>query len=344
MPVKRRRSRRQRDVKAVRLWVLLALAIALNIALIATAAEAPKMTPQQIVEHLEATIHAGLGDEEGLEERESLIDALAACGDQAIPAIAARLGEADVQVAMDLMRALVGIGSDAAIGLLLEQLAHSSSPVIANWAISVLENTAIARPLSPDELAALTTRVTTEHVTRSGLAARVLGNCRAIAVEERLSPIMSRFEREVLSREPLAPVLMSYVSPRVFVLNQFLLAFSNIGAPGIPMLRQKRAQFPANSDLDKWFLLALGMAGDEAVSDELKKLVLGEADIYVRCTAVRAYARSAKQAAIPLLESLLDDPTESAYGDSFSQRIRLIAMTARDALVRLKRTQGTSAN
>lgn len=337
------RVARAHTVAGAGLRFVLAFGAALIVGSAAWPAETPSMSPQQIIERLEVTVRGGTPDDESVEQRESLISALEACGNAAVPVIATRLAEADETIAFELMRALVGIGTDSAVAVLLEQIAHSPSANIADRAIGVLENKRITRPLSPDELAALTTRVLTESVGGAGLVARVLGNCQAVPVEGKLPPIMNRFEREVLSTEPLPPVLGSYVSPRVFMLNQFLLALKNTGAPAIPMLRQKRAQVSANSELDKWFLLGLGMAGDESVAEGLKTLVLTEPDIYVRCVSVSAYALSAKQAAIPVLESLLDDPTVSEYRDCTNRPIRLIALSAQSALAKLKRQEHKAA-
>jgi len=65
-------------------------------------------------------------------------------------------------------------------------------------------------------------------------------------------------------------------------------------------------------------------------------MIMEEPDRYVRWVAVRAYAHSAKQDAIPLLELLLSDTTESEYADPHWGKFLLIQSAARSALRRLR--------
>jgi HEAT repeat protein len=59
----------------------------------------------------------------------------------------------------------------------------------------------------------------------------------------------------------------------------------------------------------KWLVVARGMAGDAQVAAELEKIVREDPDMSTRVEATRAYARAAKETAIPLLVELLGDPT-----------------------------------
>lgn len=79
------------------------------------------------------------------------------------------------------------------------------------------------------------------------------------------------------------------------------------------------------------------MAGDPSVSGELEGVVRSDPDRYVRCVAVRAYARSAGEEAIPLLVALLDDTTEGDYADCMGKKPLLLRLAARDALSALGR-------
>jgi HEAT repeat protein len=51
------------------------------------------------------------------------------------------------------------------------------------------------------------------------------------------------------------------------------------------------------------------MAGDGDVAPDIERIIRGDPDMSTRAEAARAYARSAKESAIPLLVELLGDPT-----------------------------------
>jgi HEAT repeat protein len=173
-------------------------------------------------------------------------------------------------------------------------------------------------------------------VIGAGTAARVLAKCINLPADVRVGAVLPRFVQAVVSPVPVEPVRYVYVSPRVYALNQFLLAFSYIGEPAVAPLQAQRAG-ATDPELRKWLILALGMAGEAGVAGELEEVVRNDPDRYVRCTAVRAYARSAGVGAISLLRSLLTDETESEYGrDPLGNPYRLIAGVARDELSRLE--------
>lgn len=261
----------------------------------------------------------------------------------AVEAIRAALPEMDDAQRGRLPWVLGGIGGDASTYLLVELCGQTSSfPNAARAAVGRLENRPIRRPLSEDELSALVTGVESSSVMSAGSYARVLGKCYAVPEEVRLRPIIERLRRELASPSRLpARFLGCYTSPRVYVRNQFLLAISYVGEAAIPLLTEERRLAAGDAEAEKWWVLALGMAGDESVASELEKMVTGEPDRYVRHMAVKAYARSAKQDAVPLLKTLLSDTTESEYEDSCvripGRKFFLIRSAARSALSWLTR-------
>jgi HEAT repeat protein len=101
----------------------------------------------------------------------------------------------------------------------------------------------------------------------------------------------------------------SYLSPHVRRLNVYLRAFSYTGEAAIPYLRQA-AEEAADPEVRKWLTVARGMAGDGDVAPDIERIIRGDPDMSTRAEAARAYARSAKEAAIRLLVELLDDPAE----------------------------------
>ena len=112
-------------------------------------------------------------------------------------------------------------------------------------------------------------------------------------------------------------IMGAYVSPTIYVRNQFLLAISKIGEPAIPLLTAEKKAAVGNAEMEKWLVLALGFAGDQSVMKELEKILKNEPDISTRWAAVHSYAKSGKQDALPLLKQLLKDNTEADYRDCF---------------------------
>jgi hypothetical protein len=312
-----------------RRFLLVSLALALSSCCAVTAFGQPRdfgATPRELVEKLQASLAAY-----SVEESESLTEALIERGEAALPAIEQGLLQSDRKLASHLLRVLGGIGGDGSTSLLVSAIPRYPS------AVGRLENREVRRPLSPEESAALVAQVESGHVLSAGTASRVLAKCIRVPASMRVSAILPRFLQEVVSPTPVGSVRYSYVSPRVLSLNGFLLAFSYIGEPAVSALSQQRQQ-ATDPELRKWVALALGMAGDASVSGELEQVVRGDPDRYVRCVAVRAYARAAGPDAIPLLRSLLADETESEYYRTpFGDPYRLIAGVARGELSRLER-------
>lgn len=294
------------------------------------------LTPKEIIDRLKAAVAARQE-----QDIETLIASLATRKDTAVPDITAELARADEPLRLQLVRALDGIGCDAATSLLLHTVAQRSSPHVAGRALFALENRTIRRSLSPEELNVLTDLVAQKNVLQAGNASRVLAKCVEVSAGQRLMPIVQRFGSELLSPDNVRNIGITYMSPRVYVRNQFLLAISYLSETAIPVLAQERQAAGENSDIEKWWVLALGFAGDKSVAADLKDMVMTEPDRYIRCVAVRAYACSAKHDAIPLLESLLTDTTESAYGSCHGDKILLIRTAAKGELMDLQR-EGTS--
>ena len=314
-------------------WALvLAVVCALSIVGIAVMPRGPaSTTPEDTVsEPLDR------GRQRSEQQAEARITSLENLGEQAIPAIADALKRADDKQGVYLARVLSGIGGDESTSLLVEMVGrHGSCPEAASRALGALENRPVRRPLSREELQVLTERVGQRNVVGAGRAARVLAKCMKVGSAERIRPIVDRFKRELLSPGEVSETGISYSSPRVVARQQFLLALSYIGDPAIPALvREQRAA--GRVEIEKWWVLARGMAGDGSASSHLSDMVAGETDRYVRAVAVRAYSRSAKREAIPLLESLLDDPTESEYAGCTGGKAMLIQTAARDELARLR--------
>jgi len=268
---------------------------------------APEQTPEQTVAELEAT--AG---RKGADAR-PLVDALARHGTAALPIIKQKLGKAGEHFNMLLVRAANGIegADDEVASLLLSQFVDNPYPSARGEALWLLDNrvrvTAVKRPLREAELTKLTQTISAPNIFSQGYAARVLSRCVQVPTDQRVAPIVERYEKEVVSPTKGPPIdPKPYFSDRVFLLNQFLLAIDNIGAPAVPRLAMDRRSAGGDQELRKWLTIALGWAGDRSVSDELQGLLQTEADTSTKIVLVRAYAKAGKQEALPFLRSIVD--------------------------------------
>lgn len=290
-------------------------------------------SPEELVAQLMQAVSG-----KSYEQVDTLASELRRKGDAAVPAISAGLSQGTDTQRVYLVRA-IGDG-DAGTSLLVEIVGTlSTSPKSANSALAALENREVRRPLTTAETKAMTELVGQENLIRAGRAARVLAKCRQVSASLRVTPIVARYRSELEHPSVIGSVALTHMSPQAFARNQFLLAFWFLGSDAIGALSEARQRAAANIEEEKWWTIALGMTGYSLVAAELKSLVIGEPDKYTRALAVKAYTRSAKQEAIPLLESLLNDPTESDYGDCMRYVIgktKLIQVIARDELARMR--------
>ena len=205
------------------------------------------------------------------------------------------------------------------------------------YAFSILQNCTIRKTLTPEEYQSLVRRVQLNHPVSAGDASRVLARCVSLPVADRIEVIKERFKKELISPSPIGSIRDTYLSPRVYVLNPFLLAFSYIGKPGIPYLMQEKNKTVENEEIKKWWILALGFAEDDSVAEDLKRIIQNDTDKSMQCIAIRAYARSARQAAIPLLEKLQEGYTPGKEPPSLQGHMKyLVEITAKEELFELQ--------
>lgn len=290
-----------------------------------------KDSPQQLVAKLKSAVNLDY------ESKEPIMKALRDYGKDSIPAIKDGLKESEnILFGLTLIQALAGIEGDESKKLLMELGCQKVQSQVSREALGYLENTPINFPLSKEQFDFLIERVKTDHIFGAGLVARILGKCKFNITEKLCDMIIERFKQEVISPTNLGPMHGSYVSPRVYALNQFLLSFSYLGNPATKPLTKELQQ--DNKEVVKWIYLALGITGDKSVAEQIKQVVEKDPDTSVRAVAVRSYARSAGIDAIPLLETLTKDKTESEY-DRYPDGTPVypIRLVAQDELVDLKR-------
>ncbi len=190
-----------------------------------------------------------------------------------------------------------------------------------------------------EQMEAMLDMVRDRPVMGAGDPMRILGKCHGNELGPIVQTVLERFLKEVKAPDDLAPVGGSYLSPRVYMLNKFLLAFGHIPEGAVPLLREARAAAEGEGDreLAKWLLMALGFCGDGDAGDALREIVLHEPDRYVRCQAIHAYGRAAGVKAVPVLRPLLEDTTETEYHADFPPARLIIRGAARDTLVDILR-------
>lgn len=298
-------------------------------------------TPEEAIKQL---IPITINEENRNVDSDQIVDILKQNGQNSIPAIAAGVEQiADIQQMLNmrlviLVSALGGIGSDESTSLLVQVLGIKNvSPEVVSQALLMLENRTVRRELTAQERAVIASRVDSVNVNSAGKASRIFARCLKVPVAERIIPIVNRLEKELNSPGTVEPIHGAYLSPRVLVRHRFLLAIADIGGESIPSIQLKHKAAVVGTEQEKWWIMSLGMACDKSVIDRLKEMIKTEQDRYVRAEAIRAYARAAKQEAIPLLETLLTDTTESEY-DTLpgGRKVLLIQIVARDELTLLK--------
>lgn len=81
-------------------------------------------------------------------------------------------------------------------------------------------------------------------------------------------------------------------------------------------------------------MIAAGMLGDESVVEQVRGIVESEPDVSMRALALRAYAWTAKQKAIPFLRQFANDQTTG--GTDCHGRLFPLQIVARDELAELE--------
>ena len=245
-------------------------------------------------------------------ERNSVIEQLRELGTNALPVILEEMKTAEVPLRINLVHVVRGIGGDESTQALLQIALNDPDSEVSRRATSSIDNRVIRRQLTAEEWATLKQRIKTGSSGEAQTWAYILAHSSLIHDPQIVESIIERFMEDVQnpSLDASRPHLGSYITGKAKALNSYLRAFFFMdSALAIPALKS-RMTTAADEKALKWLTIASGMAGDESHAPALQKIVEdGGEDISLRAEALRAYARAAKAAAIPLLERLLDDKT-----------------------------------
>ena len=276
---------------------------------------------------------------------EELKKKIADQGDDIIPSLESEIDqEKDGAIRRELVLTLAKIPGERVDRKLLHLFCFD--PQVMNAAGSELiwrteHNGPFTFRVSDEDIQEMIRRIRVEHVFVIGDFMRVLAMCAQNPEEPRLRPVLDRFIADIkntFAADSETAVGGSYLSPRVFALNKFLLAFRHMGEMVRPYLKEaiKKAQEEKDTEVEKWLSMALGITGDREVAAYLKNVVQNDPDRYTRAQAITAYVRSAGQDAIPLMRELfLHDKTESEYVPEDSPIRFFISALARGELAHL---------
>ena len=267
-------------------------------------------------------------------------DRLISLGEAARPQIEARLEDrSNPQLRQGLTFILGEIPGEGADRTLFHLLCFDKSPGVGGAAMMQLVHRIdrygpFTFSIPDEELEVLIEVVRKADMGRAGEVIRILGMCAQNDTDKRFDPILERFIRDVKYDGEFPDTMGAYCSPRVYMLNAYLLAFRGMGKTAWEPLRKaiQKAREEKYAEVEKWLCLSAGYAADPSVAEALKEVVLHDSDRYVRCVAIRAYAFSAKQAALPVLRTLVDDKTPSEYDTEGPYPYLIIGYTAEEQI------------
>lgn len=280
--------------------------------------------------------------EHDFERHDALSKELQDMGEAAVVAMERTMAEADSTARRALISPLIGIAGDRSTGLLLRIALIDEDLKVQSAAAAALINRPIRAELTAENVEKIQSWVRDGDFHLAGPAAGVLARCLQVPIEERAGPVVERLEREagLVEIKPERYAWGSYLSQRVFEINQFLIAVAAIEGPVVrDALRQALEKYEEDSPVRKWLLVGLGMAEDPEIAGALLDLFLNEEDLSTKAVALRAYARSAGTNAIPILESFKDDMTgpPGNLRRPIMDRIYPLRTVARDELAHLGR-------
>lgn len=196
---------------------------------------------------------------------------------------------------------------DAATSQLAAQLFDNAT---RRATLQLWRERALPRPFSPDESARLSALLPTLVPFEASQLARVLARSHAEPQAPRIDAIVEAFAAAV--RGPIPndePQFDRTLSPRAFVLREFLLAFAQFDETESATARQTLSRFgePQNADVPDgatWLLMARAQCGDAEAARQLPALIESEADISNAKVMVSVLAQTAGAQAVPLLRAL----------------------------------------
>lgn len=256
---------------------------------------------------------------------------LTACGDHAIPVICRALeDEGDRRVSCYLARSVAEMPDDAGPRALMDLYCRRPdlrSSIEAGFRGGRLEKgLSIGFTLSPEQMEALKDRIIGGTRFDARGVADLLAICHENRIDSLVAAMVVRYIDAIGPEEP-APTTMyhSFLYPYIVRLDSFLRAFKTIGERAVPALREaKKGEVPQHTD--KWLSIALGYSKDPQSAGQLAEILKADPNPCVRYVAMEAYALSAGEAAIPLIETFRNDTTMRGSNDKAVPLLRQQAL------------------
>ncbi len=237
---------------------------------------------------------------------------LQALGKAALPAIQDGLPTCNPAEAKHFTRILGGIDGSESTQLLIQLACLFPDSSIVTPAINAVGNRPIDFNLTANQFERLLTEVRKGPAFTAGAAAQILTRSPRNEKIDIVRPILERFMAEIGQPTTSEKFHGSYLSPQAYRLNLFLRTFADMRDQAIPEIKDALQRATAH-ETKKWLALALGMCGDKSVAQDIRSLIENDPDTSFRVVAVRAYARSDGENAVPLLQTLLTDNSQSEY-------------------------------
>ncbi|MFA7003352.1 MAG: hypothetical protein WC429_04880 [Verrucomicrobiia bacterium] len=318
-------------------WMAVVLCVLISIGSIDAqeASPARPRTPEQIIVQL-----VGMMENKAVDPRfqqnqvDRLIDELSKLGDKAIPTIKSALVGAKLYVQSALMHSLRDINTPLATDTLLEFAIHPLNKLVSEIAIGGLSLRTIHRPLSRDEFSQLVSELRAIEEPRALGIAEILSRCKHNDVTQRAAPIITRFIWQ-LGHPPRVWSYPALVSSKAWWCNKYILCLRELDQGRVRELLKGELAKTKDKHVAIWLTIALGMLGEESVTEELRRIVESEADISMRELALSGYAMAAKDKAIPFLRHFIT-ARSSGGAESQSSDLNHLQMIARNELGRLE--------
>jgi len=257
-------------------------------------------------------------------------------GKTVLPAIRDALPDCSEAEKRQFISVLTGIAGNETAQLLLQLACQSPDTNVVSAALNAIGNRPINFALTASQFEWLLGKLSKGHVFNAATAARLLARCQRNNTSRAVNPILERFVEEIENPTNLGKIHGSYLSPRVYTLNLFLLAFADMNEKAASEVKDaiKKATIP---ETQKWLTLALGMCGDQSVAQDIRFMIKNDPDVSFRCVAVHAYARSDGEKAVTFLKTLLTDSSQSEYDWlPDGSPVYPVRLAAQDELARLR--------
>lgn len=260
-----------------------------------------------------------------------------ALGKAALPAIQDGLPTCSPAEAKHFARILGGIDGSESTQLLIQLACQFPDSSIFASAIHAVGNRTIDFDLTANQSERLLAEVRKGPAFTAAAAAQILTRSPRNEKIDIVRPILERFMAEIGQPTTSEKFHGSYLSPQAYRLNLFLRTFADMRDQAIPEIKDALKRATAH-ETKKWLALALGMCGDKSVAQDIRFLIENDPDTSFRAVAVRAYARSDGENAVPLLQALLTDNSQSEYDRMLDgSPVYPIRIAARSELARLNR-------